>query len=56
MSTEQVMEVTSRLRGELLTVGQNLLLVSVDRIASVVTVIVYLFLVPFLVFFFLKDK
>lgn len=56
VSTAQITELMNRLRGELLSVGQNLLLVSVDRIGNVVTVIVYLFLVPFLVFFFLKDK
>lgn len=53
---EQVLDLTDRLRGEILVLGQNLLLVSVDRIGNLIGVIVYLFLVPFLVFFFLKDK
>ena len=53
---EQVIVLTDRLNQELLGLGQTLLLVTVDRIGNVLTVIVYLFLVPFMVFFFLKDK
>lgn len=53
---EQVLDLTDQLRGEILVLGQNLLMLSVDRIGNLVGVIVYLFLVPFLVFFFLKDK
>ena len=57
VNAAQITELMDRLRGDLLSVGQDLLFVSVDRIGTnVITVIVYLFLVPFMVFFFLKDK
>jgi putative permease len=56
VSSAQITELMGRLRGELLSMGQILLVVSVDRIGNVITVLIYLFLVPFMVFFFLKDK
>ena len=56
VSPRQITELGDRLRGELLSVGQSLLMISFDRIGNLILVIVYLFLVPFLVFFFLKDK
>lgn len=52
----QVVELTGRLRQELLVMGQNAVLLSVDRIGNLLTLGVYLFLVPLMVFFFLKDK
>ena len=56
VSPQQITEIGDRLRGDLLSLGQSLVLVSVDRIGNLLIVMVYLFLVPFLVFFFLKDK
>ena len=53
---EQVVEMTARLQQSLIAVGQNAVLFSVDRIGNLLTIVVYLFLVPFMVFFFLKDK
>jgi putative permease len=53
---DQVMELTGRLQSDVLVLGQNLLLLSVDQIGGLITVVLYLFLVPFMVFFFLKDK
>jgi putative permease len=52
----QILELTSRLQRDLLLLGQNLLLLSFDRIGNLITVVLYLFVVPFMVFFFLKDK
>jgi putative permease len=52
----RIVELTSALQGQLLGLGQNALRYSVDSIANLLTLGVYLFLVPMLVFFFLKDK
>jgi putative permease len=51
-----VEELTSRLRGEALSGAQGLLAFSVAQIGGLVSLGVYLFIVPFLVFFMLKDK
>lgn len=53
---QQVQELVDRLRGEALKAAQGLLASSVGWFASLVTLGVYLFVVPFLVFFLLKDK
>ena len=50
------MEVMATLRRELLTWGQSMLTYSYASLVSIITVIVYLILLPLLVFFFLKDK
>ena len=42
--------------GELTTLGQTLLSFSISSIPTMILTIIYLFLVPLLVFFFLKDK
>jgi putative permease len=55
-SEEQVKELLATIRENLLQQGQALLSVSLSSIPSVITLIVYLVLVPLLVFFFLKDK
>jgi putative permease len=52
----RIVDLTSALQGQLLGLGQNALRYSVDSIANLLTIGVYLFLVPMLVFFFLKDK
>jgi putative permease len=52
----RLVELTTALQGQLLGLGQNALRYSVDSIANLLTIGVYLFLVPMLVFFFLKDK
>ncbi|MEN8260604.1 MAG: AI-2E family transporter [Pseudomonadota bacterium] len=52
----QVYEMIAALRQELITYGQSLLSLTAAQVMSVITVIVYLILVPLLIFFFLKDK
>ncbi len=56
ITEEQIYELTASVRRELLAWGQAMLTYSYASLVSVITVIVYLILVPLLVFFFLKDK
>lgn len=44
------------MKSEITIIGQNILLFSFASVRNLITLLVYLFLVPFLVFFFLKDK
>ena len=56
MTTDQVYEITGRLKNELGTLGQQVVSFSLSSIPGIITVTVYLILLPLLVFFFLKDK
>lgn len=56
ISEQQIKDLIDTFRGELLEQGQNLLTISLSFIPGVITLLVYLILVPLLVFFFLKDK
>jgi len=56
VSEQQVSEIMNTLRGELASLGQNLLSLSLSSIPGLIALIIYLILVPLLVFFFLKDK
>lgn len=56
ISEEQVQNVIGFLGTQLTKVGQGLLSFSVASVRGVISIVVYLILVPFLVFFFLKDK
>lgn len=56
VSQEQVNDAIATLRSELLDQGQNVLSFSIASIPGVITILIYLVLVPLLVFFFLKDK
>ena len=56
ITQEQLNELMGALRGELLTWGQSMLSYSYASLVSVITLIVYLILVPLLVYFFLQDK
>lgn len=56
ISLEHVMTVTRVLQTELGNLGQKLLAFSVASVRGIVTFLVYLILVPFMVFFFMKDK
>ncbi len=56
ISEKQVLELSSALRSELTFFGQRILSLSVSSVRSIFTIMVYLFLMPLLVFFFLKDK
>lgn len=52
----QVVEIIARIRAEVAGLGQALLSQSVASVVGLITFLVYLILVPLLVFFFLKDK
>ncbi len=56
VSEQQVREVLSGLSGELLGFSQRLLSFSVASLLTLFTLLIYLVLVPILVFFLLKDK
>ncbi len=56
ISTEQVRELITGLRTQLTGAGQALITNSISATASVITIMIYIVLLPILVFFFLKDK
>lgn len=56
ISENRIQEIMHVLQREVWTYGQNMLSLSAASLISVVSAIVYLFLVPMMVFFFLKDK
>jgi putative permease len=56
VTAEQIQELINGIRGEIANYGQQILSVSVSSVVGVITLLVYLILMPLLVFFFLKDK
>ena len=56
VSEEYVWELNSNLRDSFSALGQNVLSFSLASMPAVVTILVYLILVPLMIFFFLKDK
>ena len=56
ISTVQVRELILGLRTQLTESGQALITNSISATASVITIMIYIVLLPILVFFFLKDK
>lgn len=52
----QVREIMARLRSELADIGQRVVSLSLSSVVGLIALIVYLVLMPLLVFFFLKDK
>ena len=56
ISAEQVAHVMDVIRRESISLGQGLLGVSVQGVRSLINLLVYLVLMPLLIFFFLKDK
>jgi putative permease len=56
ISEEQVRDMMAMLRVELMGLGQRALTFSLSSVVSVIAFLVYVVLVPLLVFFFLKDK
>lgn len=56
ISEDQINEVIATIKKELISYGQQLLTVWASSLVGLVTLIVYLILVPLLVFFFMKDK
>ncbi len=55
-TTEQVQELMAALRTGIGSFGQHVVSVSLASLMGVITLLVYVVLVPLLVFFFLKDK
>ncbi|HSH30328.1 MAG TPA: AI-2E family transporter [Thiohalobacter sp.] len=56
VTDEQIREFMAAIRAELGSMGQQVLSLSVASLVSLIYLLVYLILVPVLVFFFLKDK
>ncbi len=56
ISEEQVLAVIRVLAAEIANIGQQLVSISLAWVRGAITLLIYLFIVPFLVFFFLKDK
>ncbi|GMR20025.1 MAG: AI-2E family transporter [Gammaproteobacteria bacterium] len=56
ISEEQVLDAMQMVRSELGDMGHNIVSQSVASMAGIITVTVYVVLMPLLVFFFLKDK
>lgn len=56
ITEEQIREVILVVRAEMGEFGQHILAFSLASIPGIITVLVYVILVPLLVFFFLKDK
>ncbi len=56
ISVEQVQALSNSLDGRIAHIGQYAFSVSLSSLSNVGVVVVYLVLVPFLIFFFLKDK
>jgi len=56
ISAAQVQEIFTVLRREIATFGQQVVSMSLSSVVGIITILVYLILMPLLVFFFLKDK
>ena len=56
LNEEQIRQLIESMRAELLGLGQTVLSWSLASVVGVITIVIYVFLVPLLVFFFLKDK
>lgn len=56
ISQDEVQEIIGVIRQEIAEFGQTVVSVSFSSVVGVITVLVYLILMPLLVFFFLKDK
>jgi putative permease len=56
LNEQQVSTFAEKIDNEIAQMGQQLLTVSLSSIPDMITILVYLILVPMLIFFFLKDK
>lgn len=56
ISTAQIQQIFDAVNSGMTTLASRLLSISLASVMGIFTVVVYLILVPFLVFFFLKDK
>ena len=55
-SQEQVLDLINRIRAEAVNIGQQALEASLSSVVGILTLLVYVILMPLMVFFFLKDK
>ena len=55
-SEQQVRDLIGQIRAEVVNVGQNVVQASLSSVVGILTLLVYLILMPLMVFFFLKDK
>jgi putative permease len=53
---DQINELVRSIRSQIISAGQNFLSQPLESVVGLITIMVYLILVPLLVFFFLKDK
>lgn len=56
ITQNKIQEIMFTIQKELLVYGQNVLSISASSVVGLASAMVYLFLVPMMVFFFLKDK
>ena len=56
ISAAQIEELLTLARAELTTMGQRVVTLSLASVGNVITFLVYMILLPIMVFFFLKDK
>ncbi len=56
VSAQQIEEMLTLARYEMTTFGQRVVSLSLSSVASIITFLVYMILLPLMVFFFLKDK
>lgn len=56
LTADQIDKLIASLRSEVVTFGQQAVSWSLASVVSVITLMVYVFLMPLLVFFFMKDK
>jgi len=56
ISEQLVLDLFAVLKAELTQMGQHILSLSVSSVSGMISILVYIFLMPLLVFFFLKDK
>ena len=53
---KEILDISAQIRSEAISFGQLLVTRSVSSVVGVITIVVYLVLMPIMVFFFLKDK
>ena len=56
VSAQQIEELLTLARTELTAMGQRVVSISISSVVGVITFLVYMILLPLMVFFFLKDK
>lgn len=56
VSADQITDILALARAELTSMGQRVVSISLSSVVGVITFLVYMILLPLMVFFFLKDK